>query len=903
MISGRIITNSRRLPSVRCHGVLSTGSTVSTFGRSISSKTNEMLLSGNNSQRTRVVPMTSVVNVHSKQSYVSSNSYYMRYLSVTPENDSSDGTSRTEKPGTVEADVIENEKPKEKVEAVEAELVDDNTDKTKDGELFQDEKTADESSTVTVDAPPLPPPKPVIPPGEKMEFQAETRQLLDIVTHSLYTDKEVFLRELVSNASDSLEKLRHLQATNQVPTHPVGSDVPLEIRIDLDEVASSITISDTGIGMTKEELISNLGTIARSGSKSFVQEMKQSEGGEMDTSRGSIIGKFGVGFYSSFMVGHKVEVRSKSAMQPEEISKVWVSDGSGSYEISDLPEGIRQDRGSSIIIYLKEEDWDFVNEKKIETILKKYSNFVNFPIYLNGKLVNTVKALWSQDPKEITEEQYSDFFKYVANATEDPLETYHFRADAPIDIKALLFIPRKHNEKIGMERLEPGVSLYSRKILIEAKSDQILPDWLRFVKGVVDSEDLPLSISREKPQDSALVAKLRKTLTRKIVTHIARMASKEKEKYMDEFYGEYSYFLKEGMCQDADAQHQLARLLRFETSRAQEKGVTDNRLISFDEYIARMRPEQTDIYYLIAPSRNAALNSPYLEAFEKAGVEVLLLYTPIDEYVMANLEKYEEKKLVSADKGNIDFSRIAKTKADGTEEKKDDPAEKIYKAHRELSKEEQLDFCAWFRKTLDKKIASISCTNRLTTSPAIITDSQSGAMRRMMRMVDTGDGKQEPVSLPKQQVQINPKHPIIVGLFDILETQPSLARVLAEQIFDNCLVAAGLLDDGRTMLPRINDILVCVVNGERDRRGLTSGTNSATDGESNENSTTNSADPSTETLASKENQGEVDDPFDELRSAESKNKEESESSADVIEAEFTERADGVKSDDKKEIKQ
>ena len=743
--------------------------------------------------------------------YIAPGQSLSRFLSTAVDDD--DKSKESNEP--VEAQIVD---PKAEGEPVEAEVVNADIAEPVEAEMVADGSKEAEK----VDGASTEPPKiAALPPGEKMEFQAETRQLLDIVTNSLYTDKEVFLRELVSNASDSLEKLRHLQATNQVPEG--AGDAPLEIRINLDEVTSSITIVDTGIGMTKDELISNLGVIARSGSKNFVKELKESGGKDIDTSKGSIIGKFGVGFYSAFMVGKKVEVRSKSAMKPEDPPRLWVSDGSGSYEISDLPDGFRQDRGSSIIIYLKEDDWGFVEEKKIEGILKKYSNFVNFPIYLNGKIVNTVKALWAQDPKEISQEEYVDFYKYVASTTDEPMETYHFRADAPIDIKALLFIPSSHGEKTGMQRLTPGVSLYSRKILIEAKSPNILPDWLRFVKGVVDSEDLPLSISREKPQDTALVTKLRKTLTRKLITHMARMALKEKDRFINDFYKEYSYFLKEGICQDTDAQHHLTKLLRYESSRVQSSDVVGAELVSFDDYISRMRPEQSDIYFLLAPDRKAALNSPYLEAFENADVEVLLMYTGIDEFVMANVQKYEEKNLVSADKGNIDFNHLKK-KTDDTEkkdeEKKDVKSKKIYKADRELSKEEQLEFCAWYRKTMESKLASISCTNRLTTSPAIVTDTQSIAMRRMMRMMDTGDGKEEVAPLGKQQVQINPKHPAIVGLYDIIKTQPALAKVLAEQIFDNALIAAGLLDDSRAMVPRINDILVCLVNGERERQKL-----------------------------------------------------------------------------------
>ena len=641
------------------------------------------------------------------------------------------------------------------------------------------------------------------PPKETLEFQAETRQLLDIVTHSLYTDKEVFLRELVSNASDALEKLRHVQAANTAEV--ISPDLPLEIRIDLDEVTSSITITDTGIGMTRDEMISNLGTIARSGSKNFIQELKHMASAEssLDPARG-IIGKFGVGFYSAFMVSDKVEVSSRSALkeQEDQPAKVWSSDGTGTFDIRDLEEGVRQDRGSSIKMFLKSDYWSLIDEKRIEGILKRYSNFVGFPIFLNGNRVNTIDAIWTRDPKEVNEEEYSEFYKYIANAIDDPLDVCHFRADAPLEIKALFFIPSFHSEKYGMGRMEPGVSLYSRKVLIESKSPDILPDWLRFVKGVVDSEDLPLSISREKAQDSALIAKLKRALTRKFISHLTKMRKDDKDKYLQEFYKEYSFFLKEGVCQDYEFQPQLAKLLYFETSKSGEKDI-----ISFDDYIAKMRPEQKDIYYLVAPSRAAALSSPYLEAFEKAGVEVIFLFSAIDDFVMGNLENYEGRKIVSVEKGDIDLSELTPEDAKG----KDDD---IYKAHRELTADESTKFCNWFKTELgDKKVASCSVTKRLSSSPAIVTDNESGAMRRLMRMVDTSEGNSDGIPLPKQHVEINPKHQVIVGIYDLIDKEPTLARVLAEQVFDNCLVAAGLMDDSRTMLPRLNDILMCVVKG------------------------------------------------------------------------------------------
>mmetsp|Transcript_10505 Transcript_10505/g.13320 ORF Transcript_10505/g.13320 Transcript_10505/m.13320 type:complete len:726 (-) Transcript_10505:199-2376(-) len=644
---------------------------------------------------------------------------------------------------------------------------------------------------------------------ESLEFQAETRQLLDIVTHSLYTDKEVFLRELISNASDALEKLRHLQTIDH-GEEIQDSSLPLEIKIETDEVNGTLTITDTGVGMSREDMIENLGTIAKSGSKSFMNELSKSheEGGaNLDASRG-IIGRFGVGFYSAFMVGNKVEVRSKPAYTKGNSADplVWSSEGVGTYEIEELSDEIRQDRGSSIVIHLKSDLLDFADEKNIETVLKKYSNFVNFPIFLNGNRVNTINAVWADDPKTVSEETYSEFYKYIANAFDEPLDHIHYRADAPLDIKALFFIPSFHSEKYGMGRMEPSVSLYSRKVMIEANSPNILPEWMRFIKGVVDSEDLPLSVSREKAQDSALIGKLRTALTRKFINHLSTMARKDPDKYKDEFYKEFGFFLKEGVCQDYQFQEPLSKLLFFETSKTMSGEIT-----SLEEYVSRCTPDQKNIYYLCAPSRSLAIQSPYLETFEKNGIEVVFVYSAIDDFVMANLEKFQGRQLISAEKGDIELSKDN----DAKDEKKDgDEDSSIF-----LSDKEADEFCAWFQLTLDSKISKCKTTSRLNSSPAVVTDNESGALRRMMRMVETQDGGgMDLMQLPKQQVEINPNHPMIRGLYDIREKEPQLAKICAEQIFDNCLIAAGLLDDGRSMLGRLNDILLCAVKGADEKQ-------------------------------------------------------------------------------------
>lgn len=668
---------------------------------------------------------------------------------------------------------------------------------------------------------------------QKYEFQAETKKLLDIVTNSIYTDKEVFLRELISNASDSLEKLRFFQTTGKVKSL---DESPLQISISIDAKKNTLTISDNGIGMTRDELVSNLGTIARSGSKQFVENLKQT--GNTRESDG-IIGQFGVGFYASFMVAETVTVESVSALEmppiatveepivleegevleptkrsvPTANGNIWTSDGSGDFTVGGTSGSTR---GSKITLHLKESFKDYADPKKIKDIIKKYSNFVAFPVVVDGIAVNTVSAIWVKDKASVTKEEYNDFYKYVANAFDSPKYTLHFAADAPIDLKTLIFFPTLHTEKFGMGRMEPGVSLYSRKVLIETKPPDLLPVWLRFLKGVVDSEDLPLSIAREKAQDSLLLGKIKDVLTRKIIRFLGERQKREEESYV-EWYKEFHMFIKEGICMDQQYQDQLAKLLMFETSQTEEGDVC-----TLDEYVARCPPEQKNIYYLMAQDRRGAFASPYYETFKAHGKEVLFLYNTIDDFVMSNLKNYSGRPLKSAEDASIDLS------AEDTEEQKTKRAEEN-KEKEEKEKEEGSQkstvgaipeaevepFCAWLKESLGaSRVREIKITTRLSDSPAIITDHESGAVRRMMKMVDQNSlGKAG--SLPPQVLHINPKHPVMQGLYHTKSVNAPLAALCADQMLDNALVAAGLLDDVRLMLPRLNDILASALKQDK----------------------------------------------------------------------------------------
>ena len=477
---------------------------------------------------------------------------------------------------------------------------------------------------------------------QTFEFQAEIKQLLDIVVHSLYTEKEIFVRELVSNASDALEKLRHLKLTEK-EIHDDHLD--LEINITTDDKAKTFTIQDFGLGMTRAELVENLGTIAHSGSKAFLKAL-----GDSEKKNTGLIGQFGVGFYSAFMVAKSVKVFTHS-WRTAEPGQVWTSDGSGSYEIEES-EGQR--RGTKIVVDLKDECAEFSQEWRIKEILERYSAFVSFPINLNGKRINAIQALWLRNKNEIKDEEYTEFYKFQAHAFDEPRLRLHFSADAPIAINALLFVPKENTEKFGLARSEPAVALYCRKVLIDARPKDLLPEWLRFLKGVVDSEDLPLNISRETMQDRSLIEKLNRLITKRFLKFLEEEAKNHADAYAD-FYKEFGVYLKEGAALDFTHKDQLLKLLRFESSLT-EKGKTT----TLAEYVSRVTGDQKEIYYLVGPNRAAIESGPYLEAFRARNLEVLFCYESVDEFVMNNAREFEGKKFVAADHGDVKLADLPK---------------------------------------------------------------------------------------------------------------------------------------------------------------------------------------------------------------------------------------------------
>ena len=605
---------------------------------------------------------------------------------------------------------------------------------------------------------------------EKHHFQAEIEQLLNIVIHSLYTDQEIFVRELISNAADAVEKLRFLQTSGQAIYQP---DVPVAISVATDDKENTISFADTGVGMTHGELVENLGTIAHSGSKAFLQKLAEDKRADA-----KLIGQFGVGFYSAFMVAKKVSVYSRSYV-PDEPGWCWTSEGAGGYEIVPAPD---LPRGTRIVIHLKDESKQFSEAGTVERIIKRYSNFVPLGIELNGKVINTVRAIWARSKSEIKEEEYNEFYRYLGHDSENPLYRLHFTADAPLAIQALLFVPPRNFETMGMGRIDSEVNLYCRKVLIQAKAKGLLPDWLRFLKGVVDSEDMPLNISRETMQDSTLIQRLNQVLSGRLLKFLEEQAEKDPPQY-DKFYQQYGRFLKEGIVTAYSHHAALGKLLRYESS-ALPKG----QRTSLADYVKRMAADQKEIFYLLAPNREAAEASPYYEVFQARKFEVLFPEDPWDEFVMEHLREFEGKPLLSGEKSEVKL-------------------EPTQKPETTLAPEGAQSLAKWVKEILGERVAEVRVSDRLVNSPAVIVESDKHMTASMRRILKNLHQEGDQPTLGKQDLEINPNHLIMTRLEQMRQTDAPLAAKVVEQVLDNARVAAGLLDDPRTMLKRLNELL------------------------------------------------------------------------------------------------
>jgi len=611
---------------------------------------------------------------------------------------------------------------------------------------------------------------------ESYEFQAEIRQLLDILAHSLYTNREIFIRELISNASDALDKARFKSIKGEKIADP---DLDFEIRIKLDKDAKTITITDTGIGMTKQELIDNIGTIARSGSVEFIKQLKDASAEGIN-----LIGKFGVGFYSVFMAGKKVELRTRSA-DGSEPAYLWTSDGSGTFEIQQIDGA---PRGTSVKVYLRDDAEEFAEKYRVESVIKKYSNFVPHPIYLEDEQINKISAIWREPKSSVSEEQYKEFYKFIANKDEEPLTTFHFSTDVPIQFHALLFVPQSNLEVLGLGREEEGVQLFVRRVLIDPHAKDVLPEYLRFVKGVLDSDDLPLNISRETLQENTILFKIKNTLVSKFLAHLQDMA-KDEEKYK-KFWKEHGRILKEGY-DDYTHREKLAELFRFNSSRCEKA----DDLISLQTYVDRMHEKQEEIYYLFGPSREAIERNPSIEIFKAKDIEVLYLYDPIDEFVMNGLHEYKEKKFVSADLADI--SKLQKINQKEEKEEKEEKTDK--KGMDKLARR--------IKDILGDRVVDVRVSDRLVESPAALVSPDnvmSAQMQKMMYILHND------ASMPKRVMEINPKHPLIKNLNKIYKKSPKdpFLEKVALSLYDSVMLVDGLVKDPHEIVSDFQKVLI-----------------------------------------------------------------------------------------------
>ncbi|OMJ80328.1 hypothetical protein SteCoe_19424 [Stentor coeruleus] len=614
-------------------------------------------------------------------------------------------------------------------------------------------------------------------PPQTHTFKAETQKLLEIVAKSLYMDKEVFVRELVSNSSDALEKQRYKEISGQTLTTE-----ELKIKITTDPVNGTFKIFDSGIGMSKEELIKNLGTIAYSGSRSFIDSLEDKSKAE------SIIGQFGVGFYSSFIVAKDVRVVSKK----DDTTYLWVSKGLGDFEISEI-DGTDLPRGTEITVTLKDDARSFANDGEISRILKKYSSFVTYPIELNGTHVNVQQAIWSKNKNSVTENEYRDFFEYVSGQKLPYKYKLHFSLDMPITIKALLYIPSTHKEKFGLSHEELDISLYSRKVLISAKCKHLLPNWMRFIKGVVDCEDLPLNISRETFQDSALMGKIKDILTSKILKYLNDEAIRNEESYAS-WYEEFGNFILEGMASEQSSSKEIMPILRYGWS-------LDNKMISLKQYIQNMKPGQNRIYYLFSNNRQNAEESPYLESFKPKNIPVIFSHMPIDEMIFRSQGDFQGHKFVNIE---TSMDNIEKDQLEGSK----------YDAEKGIPEPDLVPFTEWISKELASKVNKVILSSRLRESPAVVVGEMPSALRQAYKLMDRERFNDELIR--GQTLEVNPNHELIVLLNNARKSHPELASEILYQVFDNALISADIIENMNPVLKRVNSIMLRLLKAKQN---------------------------------------------------------------------------------------
>jgi molecular chaperone HtpG len=620
---------------------------------------------------------------------------------------------------------------------------------------------------------------------ETLGFQAEVKQVLHLVTHSLYSNKEIFLRELISNSSDALDKLRFEALADSALYE---DDKELKIWVDFDKKALTITVKDNGIGMSREEIVENLGTIAKSGTRIFLESLTGDEAKDAN-----LIGQFGVGFYSSFVVADKVTVKSRRAGMKSDQGVLWESTGEGEYSIQNID---RKERGTEVVLHLKKAEDDFLNDWRLRNIVTKYSDHILWPIMMEqetekeGKkekkeeVVNKAKALWTLSKKEIKDDDYKELYKHISHDFEEPLLWAHNRVEGKLEYISLLYLPNHAPFDLWNREQQHGLKLYVRRVFIMDDAKQLLPLYMRFVRGIVDSSDLPLNVSRELLQDNAVIDKIKSGVTKRVLDMLDKLAADDKEKYQ-KFWSAFGQVMKEGVGEDFANKDRIAKLLRFSTPHND----SSEQIISLDDYVNRMQDKQDKIYYVTADTFTAAKNSPHLEIFRIKGIEVLLLSDRVDEWLVSNFTEYESKQLQSVAKGDLDLGGLEDKKEKEQQKKAEDEFESVIKQ---------------MQKILGDKVKEIRLTTRLTDSPACLVAGEfdmSGHLQRIMQQA----GQEIPGAKPI--LELNAKH-MLTKKLKAEQDEERFAK-LTNILFDQALLAeGGKLDDPATFVKTLNELLL-----------------------------------------------------------------------------------------------
>lgn len=626
---------------------------------------------------------------------------------------------------------------------------------------------------------------------ETMKFESEVSQILQLMIHSLYSNKEIFLRELISNASDACDKLRFESLSN---AGLLSDDTDLKIQVEYSEKDKTITVRDNGIGMTRDELISNIGTIAKSGTKEFLRNLT---GDQVKDS--NLIGQFGVGFYSAFIVAKKVELNTRSATVGQDHGVHWESEGTGEYQLQTVN---RAARGTEVILHLKDEEAELLSGWRLRSIISKYSDHVPLPIEMIKEdvsddqenksddkqvvweVVNKASSLWTRAKSDIKDEEYNEFYKHVSHDFTDPLAWTHNRVEGKTEYISLLYIPGKAPYDLYEPHQTHGLKLYVQRVFIMEDAEKLLPRYLRFTRGVIDSSDLPLNVSREILQDNKVIDSIRSGSTKKVLGLLDSIARNEPEKYQL-FWNEFGKVIKEGPAEDFANREQIAKLLRFSTTHDDK----EQQSISLDDYISRMKEGQDTIYYITADNFNAAKNSPHLEIFRKKGIEVILMYDRVDEWLMGALNEYEGKNFVSVAKGKLDLDKLS---------------DQDEKEQQKKVEEESADIVKIIKENLQDKVEDVRVSHRLTSSPACIVLNEHDMALYMQNLLKQA-GREMPSTKPT--LEINPAHPILIKMNN--ETDLEQVKEWSQLLFEQAILAeGGQLENPADFVSRLNKIML-----------------------------------------------------------------------------------------------